>query len=291
MDKTKINSKPPLNDTFDLEEFNIYTKVSDLPLTETPAYLEEGINGICTGGSALFNVFYNKRKVTQNDLVTIFPYQLASITEISNDFSIVFFKVPKKLFLDTIRGVYRPTLDYFFYMRKYYSFPMCEEECKRFIHFCHILTFRADIPCNFFRRESIMSLLRVFYWDIYVGYKNNPKATQSIKYTRKEKLVFDFFCLIIEYHSVSRDVAFYAEKMCISPKYLTMLVTDNTGRSAKEWIVEYTIIEIKALLRDSNFEIKEIVSQTNFQSSSTMTRFFREHTGITPSEYRENIII
>lgn len=291
MDKTKINSKPPLNDTFDLEEFNIYTKVSDLPLTETPAYLEEGINGICTGGSALFNVFYNKRKVTKNDLVTIFPYQLASITEISNDFSIVFFKVPKKLFLDTIRGVYRPTLDYFFYMRKYYSFPMCEEECKRFIHFCHILTFRADIPCNFFRRESIMSLLRVFYWDIYVGYKNNPKATQSIKYTRKEKLVFDFFCLIIEYHSVSRDVAFYAEKMCISPKYLTMLVTDNTGRSAKEWIVEYTIIEIKALLRDSNFEIKEIVSQTNFQSSSTMTRFFREHTGITPSEYRENIII
>ncbi|WP_294594008.1 helix-turn-helix domain-containing protein [uncultured Bacteroides sp.] len=291
MDKTKINSKPPLNDTFDLEEFNIYTKVSDLPLTETPAYLEEGINGICTGGSALFNVFYNKRKVTKNDLVTIFPYQLASITEISNDFSIVFFKVPKKLFLDTIRGVYRPTLDYFFYMRKYYSFPMCEEECKRFIHFCHILTFRADIPCNFFRRESIMSLLRVFYWDIYVGYKNNPKATQSIKYTRKEKLVFDFFCLIIEYHSVSRDVAFYAEKMCISPKYLTMLVTDNTGRSAKEWIVEYTIIEIKALLRDSNFEIKEIVSQTNFQSSSTMTRFFREHTGITPSEYRKNIII
>lgn len=291
MDKTKINSKPPLNDTFDLEEFNIYTKVSDLPLTETPAYLEEGINGICTGGSALFNVFYNKRKVTKNDLVTIFPYQLASITEISNDFSIVFFKVPKKLFLDTIRGVYRPTLDYFFYMRKYYSFPMCEEECKRFIHFCHILTFRADIPCNFFRRESIMSLLRVFYWDIYVGYKNNPKATQSIKYTRKEKLVFDFFCLIIEYHSISRDVAFYAEKMCISPKYLTMLVTDNTGRSAKEWIVEYTIIEIKALLRDSNFEIKEIVSQTNFQSSSTMTRFFREHTGITPSEYRKNIII
>ena len=291
MDKTKINSTPPLNDTFDWEEFNIYTKAGDLPLTETPAYLEEGINGVCTGGSALFNVFNNKRKVTQNDLVTIFPYQLASITEISHDFSIVFFKVPKKLFLDTIRGVYRPTLDYFFYMRKYYSCPMCEEECKRFIHFCHLLTFRADIPCNFFRRESIMSLLRVFYWDIYVNYRNNPNATQSIKYTRKEKLVFDFFCLIIEYHSISRDVAFYAEKMCISPKYLTMLVTDHTGRSAKEWIVEYTIIEIKALLRDSNFEIKEIVSRTNFQSNSTMTRFFREHTGLTPSEYRENLVI
>ena len=39
------------------EEFNVYTKIDDLPLNETPAYLEEGINGICTGGSALFNDF------------------------------------------------------------------------------------------------------------------------------------------------------------------------------------------------------------------------------------------
>ena len=45
------------------EEFNVYTKIDDLPLNETPAYLEEGINGICTGGSALFNVFGNKRRL------------------------------------------------------------------------------------------------------------------------------------------------------------------------------------------------------------------------------------
>ena len=83
--------------------------------------------------------------------------------------------------------------------------------------------------------------------------------------------------------------AFYADKMCISPKYLTMLITDNTGRSAKEWIVEYTILEIKVLLKDSNLEIKEVVSRTNFQSNSTMTRFFRKHTGTT--EYRERMFV
>ena len=56
------------------EEFNVYTKIDDLPLNETPAYLEEGINGICTGGSALFNVFGNKRRIVPNDLVVIFPF-------------------------------------------------------------------------------------------------------------------------------------------------------------------------------------------------------------------------
>ena len=129
--------------------------------------------------------------------------------------------------------------------------------------------------------------------DVYKrqGYKSNPKAMASVKFVRKEKQVFEFFYLVIEYHTISRDVAFYADKMCISPKYLTMLITDNTGRSAKEWIVEYTILEIKVLLKDSNLEIKEVVSRTNFQSNSTMTRFFRKHTGTTPSEYRERMFV
>ena len=61
------------------EEFNVYTKIDDLPLDENPMYLEEGINGICTGGSALFNVFGNKRRIVSNDLVVIFPFQLASV--------------------------------------------------------------------------------------------------------------------------------------------------------------------------------------------------------------------
>ena len=258
MVKATKDNRPFSSGVFDLEEFNIYTKVIDLPLDGIPTYLEEGINGVCTGGSALFNVFSNKRRVVKNDLITIFPYQLASITEISTDFAVIFFKVPKKLFMDTINGLGRLTLDYFFYMRKYYSSPLSEEEYKRFVHFCHILSCRVDLSCAFLRRESVMYLLRVYYWDLYVGYKSNPKAMASVKFVRKEKQVFEFFYLVIEYHTISRDVAFYADKMCISPKYLTMLITDNTGRSAKEWIVEYTILEIKVLLKDSNLEIKEV---------------------------------
>ena len=77
-------------------------------------------------------------------------------------------------------------------MRKNFSTPLYDEECQRFIHFCHILIYRINLPRNLFRRESIMQLLRVFYWDIYVSYKRNPKAAELVKYTRKEKLLFDF---------------------------------------------------------------------------------------------------
>ena len=54
MVKATKDNRPFSSGVFDLEEFNIYTKVIDLPLDGIPTYLEEGINGVCTGGSALF---------------------------------------------------------------------------------------------------------------------------------------------------------------------------------------------------------------------------------------------
>ena len=114
------------------EEFNVYTKIDDLPLDENPMYLEEGINGICTGGSALFNVFGNKRPIYSEYFKFNLAFQLASVTEISSDFSMTFLKVPKSLFMDTISGICIPTLDFFFYMRKNFSTPLYDEECQRF---------------------------------------------------------------------------------------------------------------------------------------------------------------
>ena len=271
--------------------FYIYTDLSALPVDEHEAYLAEGFGGVCTGGTAVIEVFSVSRRISKNDLVTVLPLQSVLIREVSPDFSMTFFKIDKTMFLDTMSSLGKITPDFFFYMRKNFSTPLYDEECQRFIHFCNILIFRINLPRNLFRRESIMQLLRVFYWDIYVAYKRNPKAAELVKYTRKEKLLFDFFCLVIEFHTVSRDVAFYAKKMCVSAKHLTMVITDMSGRSAKDWIIDYSLLEIKALLRDSDLEIKEVASRTNFQSNSVMTRFFREHTGMTPSEYRERIYV
>ena len=66
------------------------------------------------GRKCVIQCFGNKRRIVSNDLVVIFPFQLASVTEISSDFSMTFLKVPKSLFMDTISGICIPTLDFFF---------------------------------------------------------------------------------------------------------------------------------------------------------------------------------
>ena len=55
----------------------------------------------------------------------------------------------------------------------------------------------------------------------------------------------------------NKDVAFYADKLCITSKYLTMVIKEVSGKSAKDWIVEYIVLEIKALLKNTNMNIQE----------------------------------
>ena len=61
------------------------------------------------------------------------------------------------------------------------------------------------------------------------------------------------------------------------------------GQSPHELIADYVIIEIKKLLRDPHIDIKNVAQQTNFASQSSLSRFFRQQTGMSPSEYRRTI--
>lgn len=75
------------------------------------------------------------------------------------------------------------------------------------------------------------------------------------------------------HYKENREVSFYADKLCITPKYLTTIIKAVSGKSAKDWILEYIILEVKALLRDSSLNIQEIVLRTNFANQSSLGRF------------------
>ena len=88
-------------------------------------------------------------------------------------------------------------------------------------------------------------------------------------------------------YRTERNVAYYASRLCITPKYLSKLIKQATGRSAPDWIDAYVILEAKNLLRYSGKSIKEIVQDLNFPSQSVFYKYFKSHTGLTPSEYRK----
>ena len=139
-----------------------------------------------------------------------------------------------------------------------------------------------------FRKESICTIMAsVFY--MLAGIWSRKLESQKVvpQTTSRSRMIFDqFIKLVSEYHTKYRNVGFYADKLCLTPKYLSKLIKDVSGRSAPDWIDSYVILEAKNLLKYSNVAIKEIVYTLNFPNQSVFYKFFKSRTGMTPSDYR-----
>ena len=274
------------------DNFFVYTDISCLPLTEHATYLGEGFGGLCTGGTAVIDLFSMRRQISKNDLVTILPFQLGSIHKVSDAFSMIFFKVDKVMFMDIMSSLGRITPDFFFHMRKNFQVPISVNEAKRFLGFCRAIDFRTNNDDPAFRRETILHLLRIYYWDFYVHFqKKTRKRNTPLLNSNKESIAMKFAMLVFENRETHREVAYYADQLCISPLYLTKIIQEVNGRSARDMIADYTIIGIKTLLRNADITIKDVVRHSGFSSQSSFSRFFRKHTGMSPSEYRRTIHI
>ena len=81
-------------------------------------------------------------------------------------------------------------------------------------------------------------------------------------------------------------MVYFADRLCISPKHLSMVVKKVSGRTASDWIDDYVILQAKQLLRSSSLTIQEVSRELNFSNQSFFGKYFKKHVGMSPSEYR-----
>lgn len=128
--------------------------------------------------------------------------------------------------------------------------------------------------------------LALFY--AYTGLKHQKQIT-STKRERKDEIYDQFIELVREHYKSHREIGFYAEKMYITPKYLSRTIKEASGRTALEWIEEYVIVESKALLYSTNLTIQQIAAEMHFESQSLFGKYFKRVTGLSPRDYRNNL--
>ena len=140
-----------------------------------------------------------------------------------------------------------------------------------------------------YKKEAVLSALSSLFYVLIGAWTSDSTTKQDNELSNRSKVIFDkFMRLVMEYHTQYRNVGFYADQLCLTPKYLSKLIKNATGRSAPEWIDSYVILEAKNLLKYSGTTIKEIVFKLNFPTQSVFYKFFKAHTGMTPTEYRNS---
>lgn len=110
-----------------------------------------------------------------------------------------------------------------------------------------------------------------------------PDSEKAI--SRQHSLFRRFVELLGEYSNKEREVQFYAKQMGITPKYLSALCIEYSGKNASAWIDDYVISRVKFLMQEHRYNIKEIAQVMNFPTQSFFGRYFKRVTGQSPRHY------
>ena len=136
-------------------------------------------------------------------------------------------------------------------------------------------------------QHVIFYLFLAFLYELRSVFMRN-NSDKKIQLTRKEEITMRFVKLLNECCKEERSVLFYAGQMNVTPRYLTQIVKEVTGRSAGELIDEMVIMEARLLLNDMSLTLAQVAEQLYFSDQFFFSKFFKRNTGITPSEFRKS---
>lgn len=135
--------------------------------------------------------------------------------------------------------------------------------------------------------QLVLCQLKAFFIGFHEYLQRNPQyRPDEVKSYRVRELFNRFMMLLEKDCKISRDVNYYAEKLNISSKYLTNIVSQVTGHTPKTIIDQYVILQLKLHLKRSTQSIKEMAWEFHFADVSFFCRYFKKHTGLTPQQIR-----
>ena len=139
-----------------------------------------------------------------------------------------------------------------------------------------------------YRNEILKSLIFGIIYKLGEIYERMDVQMPRGTTLNDERLSDEFFRLLAKHFRSDRTVKFYADKMALTPKYLSAAIRRITGKTVHEWVDDAILLEIKNLLKTTDLTILQISEQLHFCSPSAFVQFFRQHTGMTPFRYRQS---
>ena len=244
------------------------------------------IHILCHAGKAQFSFMGNTYTMEAGDWVIWQMSSQISDALYSSDFNADFLLVDKDFLLE-----YNPEKVWaskaFVFIKKNPVFHI-DERGKAMIEHNFIQIKRRIAEAHLFQKEILGRQLQIFLLDLWEIYKN---AMENIQQTdNSSALLFTrFMNLLPEYSKTEREVTFYADKLCVSAKYLSEVVKKSSGHPASYWINGYAMQEILAYLKRSDLTLAEISNKMNFYNPAHFTRFVKKQTGDFPSELKIKI--
>ncbi len=254
----------------------------------SPVHYEPFTLDVCTAtilleGTSVFNINMVQYEVSAPAMIVMMPGQIFQYIERKSD------RIEMKALVMSDRffnGLFREEgLDEPLFA-SFHSNPvlsLSSDDTQVLALYFTLLTKLLKTPGNPYRLKATQALTKTLFY----GYFYSRHSYEEFALTGHNKEVWERFRELLKQHyKAERQVAFYADRLCLTPKYLSRIIREISGRSVSEWIDYYIIMESKALLRSTDMTIQQLSMQMNFASQALFGKFFKRVTGLSPKEYR-----
>ncbi len=246
----------------------------------------------CRLGSVKVKMENKECELHSGDLLIIMPHTFIRSVQPSYDFSFYLLRTKSQIYEDIFFECFRMEPYWWEKQQLLRTNPVIHlvDDQRRVLESYHTL-FKLKISqadTNYrhhilqaIARASVMEILHLLDAEL-----NLPKTLEERASIRQSDIIFRRFMTLLQSNTNQREVQFFAEKIGITPKYLTEICKQCSGKLPTDWIVEVTMTEVVRLLRTTQLSIKEIAYDLHFPNSSFFCQYVKKHTGKSPLAIR-----
>ena len=264
----------------------VFEHFTQVPLPNEPRRMKCAMFAICLKGKAQYTVNTEKHTVKENDVIIVSEGQVVDDYMLSRDCEGVAMMLSDAFLKEIISGI-NELSSLFLFSRSHPVFSLETSETKTILQYLELIKQKMNDTNHLYRRDTVRMLIATMICDLSNTVLREQK-TAGKKQSRAEVIFTDFIRLLEQNYKTERRVGWYGQKLCITSKYLSETVKSISGRTPNEWIDSYVVLEMRVLLKNSTKSIKDIANELNFPNQSFMGKYFKEHVGMSPTDYRRS---
>jgi AraC-like DNA-binding protein len=225
--------------------------------------------------------------LAKDDFIFISPHAIRQFIKISPELKIACFCFTTEFILQS--GMTKGPVDPSAFLSAKLSprIRLQPEEAQMIVELMNIVYLKnTAVETSPFRRERLIHSFSLLLYEIAALFNLQLQAV-PLKLSRKEEIGARFLNVLPLHFKEQRSLQFYADQLFITPKYLTQTIKEVVGKTAGELIDEMVIMEAKVLLHTTSLSIAQVAESLYFSDQFFFSKFFKNQTGITPSEYRK----
>jgi len=243
---------------------------------------------LCKEGHGKITIDLREYEFYKNSLLVIQPKNYMQVLEVSDDYKASYLLCSLHIIEDVLPKL-TDLLPILIHHRTEPVSNLSEEDAASLQDYYNFLYKQINGPQTPFTKKKVICLLQAALFRM-MEIKSQRQGDVQMKKSRREEIMAKFILAVSDNFRKERQVSFYADKLCITPKHLSAVVKEISGQTAGSWIENYVLMEAKVLLKTTDLTIQQIAMNLNFSNQSFFGKYFKHLTGMSPSEFRRSQI-